>query len=98
MNDARSKVTSGRRVTLPREIADRYRIRQGDSIVWIPDGTGLRIVVGEAERPARLTVEERLRLFDLATERRDRRESPERSDDTAGRGWARYDLYHRDSS
>jgi AbrB family looped-hinge helix DNA binding protein len=37
------KVTSKLRVTVPKAIADRYDIRPGDELEWVPagDGTGL---------------------------------------------------------
>ena len=91
-----SKVTSKLQVTLPKAIAERYGIRPGDDIQWMPAGEIIRVV------PARKTgetedVNNRLRLFDLATERIG--VVPQRFEDgEQDRGWTREDLYERGRS
>lgn len=93
-----SKVTSKRQVTIPKELADRYRIRPGDDIEWIPAGSEIRVVPPGATRSARLGIEERLANFDQATLRRDRR-TVERRIGPGGpaveRGWSREELHDR---
>lgn len=91
-----SKVTSKRQVTIPKELADRYRIEPGDEIRWIPSGDEIRVVPAGAPKDVRLTVEDRLELFDRATERRDRRQASEgglATDGRADRGWTRDELH-----
>jgi AbrB family looped-hinge helix DNA binding protein len=104
MSKEQSKVTSKRQVTLPKAIADRYGIRTGDSLGWVPDGDHIRVSVGNRSTPPPLTAEERLRLFDEASARRDslQREgaacgpvAPADSDRAAARGWTREDVNER---
>jgi len=97
------KVTSKLQVTVPKAIADRYGIRPGDEIEWLPAGDGIRVVPrSRARRAARATPDgersRRLRLFDQATTRqrtREQRMSPRPA--TPDRGWKREDLYDRGS-
>jgi len=35
-----SKVTSGRKVVIPKRMADRYKIKEGDVVDWIIDEEG----------------------------------------------------------
>ena len=90
-----SRVTGKRQVTIPKTIADRYGIEPGDEIDWLPAGDGIRVVVpGEVRRD--LGVEERLDLFDRATERqRARQAGRPMKPRAAERGWRREDLYER---
>jgi AbrB family looped-hinge helix DNA binding protein len=97
-----SKVTSKLQLTLPKAIADRYGIRPGDTVEWFPAGEVIRVVPSSRPAQPRLrSVEERLKLFDHATERQRRREAawprrkPGRRD--VDRGWKREDLYTRGS-
>ena len=105
-----AKVTSKLQLTIPKAIADRYGIRPGHELEWIPAGDAIRVIPAQshaANGHAR-TVEERLNLFDQATERQRRREAnPERGSIAAGeapkpqeaeRGWKREDLYRRGRS
>lgn len=95
-----SKVTSKRQVTIPKEVADRYRIDPGDEIRWIPAGDEIRVVPESAARRPRMGIEDRLRVFDRATERRERR-AEERAavgETHEDRGWTREDLHGRGRS
>ena len=94
------KVTSKLQLTLPKAIADQYKIRPGDNLDWLPAGEAIRVVkrdAAEAAEPA--SVNERLRLFDQATARQRKRQAgsnkrrPEPG--SRGRGWAREELYER---
>jgi AbrB family looped-hinge helix DNA binding protein len=89
------KVTSKLQVTVPKAIADRYGIRPGDEIEWVPAGDGIRVL--PAGRPAAAgNGQNRLKLFDAATERQRARQSGRRSSRQAReRGWRREDLYTR---
>jgi len=91
-----AKVTSKLQVTVPKAIADMYRIRPGDEIEWVAAGDVIRVVPGR-QPTAFDNREVRLRLFDRATERQQRSKTgalaaPKPPKD---RGWTREDLYRR---
>jgi AbrB family looped-hinge helix DNA binding protein len=104
-----SKVTSKLQVTVPKAIAGQYGIRPGDELDWLPAGDAIRVApVGRSGTEENtLSVEERLRLFDEATERerkrgtlRTKRKPPRAKESTwkpheIERGWRREDLYTR---
>jgi AbrB family looped-hinge helix DNA binding protein len=89
-----AKVTSKLQVTIPKAIADAYGIVPGDEIEFQAAGEVIRIVPLRARaRTGRLTLEERLRLFDASTERLRRLQSwIPAALPGAGRGWKREDL------
>ena len=92
-----AKVTSKLQVTLPKAIADRFGIRPGAEIDWRVEGSAIRVVPA-ADRP-RLSVHERLALFDESMKRQDARDRAWRrahgAKAPADRGWTREDLYTR---
>jgi len=102
-----AKVTSKLQLTIPKAIADQYRIRPGDNLEWIPAGDTIRVVPLNSTRAGghRRTVEERLRLFDQATMRQRVREANPNPVEASAkeapkpheveRGWRREDLYTR---
>jgi AbrB family looped-hinge helix DNA binding protein len=92
-----AKVTSKYQVTLPKAIADQYRIRPGDDIDWIAAGDIIR-VIPPAKAVAAGDVESRLRLFDQATTRIRQRSKMRRRKRPRERGWKREDLYTRGRS
>jgi AbrB family looped-hinge helix DNA binding protein len=89
-----SKVTSKYQLTVPKAIAERYRIRPGDDLDWRPAGDVIHLLPSsrEAEPDDR---ESRLRIFDQATERIRRRRSTRKLKPVQQRGWTREDLYKR---
>jgi bifunctional DNA-binding transcriptional regulator/antitoxin component of YhaV-PrlF toxin-antitoxin module len=87
------RVTSKLQVTVPKAIADRYRIRPGTELQWLPAGESLRVVTDA--QPPEVDVAERLRLFDAATARHAKRKAGRRRSPAKGRGWTREDLYDR---
>jgi AbrB family looped-hinge helix DNA binding protein len=91
-----SKVTSKLQVTLPKALAGRYGIHPGDEITFREAGDAIRVeVAGEGLAP-RLRLEERLELFDAATERQRERDARWRGRrPPKSRGWTREDLYTR---
>jgi bifunctional DNA-binding transcriptional regulator/antitoxin component of YhaV-PrlF toxin-antitoxin module len=91
-----AKVTSKLQVTLPKALAERYRIAPGDEITWEAAGDVIR-VVPPRRRPS-VDVATRLRLFDRATERQRRRDAAQPREPGAMRGWTRDDLYDRGSA
>jgi AbrB family looped-hinge helix DNA binding protein len=103
-----AKVTSKLQLTVPKAIADRYGIRPGDNLDWIPAGDAIRVVRSRPDKRQGRTISERLALFDQATERQRRREAnPDVPDIPAKvgwkpheieRGWRREDIYTRGRS
>jgi AbrB family looped-hinge helix DNA binding protein len=91
-----AEVTSKFQVTVPKTIADRYSIRPGDEIEWIPAGDVIRVVPTRAKTPSDDPAT-RVLLFDRATERHRRRPGP-RKQPSGHRGWKREDLYGRGRS
>jgi AbrB family looped-hinge helix DNA binding protein len=91
-----AKVTSKLQLTIPRSIADRYGIRTGDQLEFVAAGDTIRLIPAEAV-PLGITVEERLALFDAATERQLARQAGTERQGEAGedRGWTREELYDR---
>jgi AbrB family looped-hinge helix DNA binding protein len=90
-----AKVTAKLQVTIPKALATQYGIAPGDHIVWQAGSGAIHIVPTSLRRP-RLSAEERLALFDAATERQRQREAasgprPRGKD----RGWTREELYTR---
>jgi len=89
-------VTSKLQLTVPKAIADEYGIRPGDELQWIAAGETIRVIpagknnLSQRER----TVEERLELFDRATQRQKRRQAKaDKVVSPAARGWKREELY-----
>lgn len=90
-----AKITSKLQVTIPKAIAQQYRLRPGSEITFVPAGEGIRVVPGALGAPA-ASIELRLRLFDQATERQRARQRGRRARRTPrSRGWRREDLYRR---
>jgi len=88
-------VTSKLQVTLPKALAEQYRIKPGDEILWVSAGDAIRVVPA-ASKSHLEPVERRLALFDAATARlRARRARGRRAKKHADRGWRREDLYVR---
>lgn len=89
-----AKVTSKYQVTLPKAIADLFNIHPGDDIDWIAAGDVIRVIP-----PGKQGIiedrEERLRLFDQATERIRRSARKALKSRSKDRGWCREDLYTR---
>jgi AbrB family looped-hinge helix DNA binding protein len=92
-----SRVTSKLQVTIPKVIADRYGIRPGEEIDWVPAGDAIRVVPPARRIPrSKDSRERRVALFDQATERqRERQRGQARRRRGKDRGWHREDLYGR---
>ena len=94
-----AKVTSKLQVTIPKAIADQYGIVPGDEIEFQAAGNVIRVIPPRGQRSTRprLSVEEKLRLFDEAVERQRLREkeNPFTGETPSDRGWKREDLYTR---
>jgi AbrB family looped-hinge helix DNA binding protein len=93
-----AKVTSKLQVTIPKRIADQYGITPGDDLEFVPAGDSIRLVPAD-QRPkdVRLSVAERLRLFDESRARQRLREKELKvpASPPTERDWRREDLYTR---
>jgi AbrB family looped-hinge helix DNA binding protein len=92
-----AKVTSKYQVTVPKAIADKYKIRPGDDIDWIAAGDTIRVIPGGPQEVFE-DRDSRLRLFDQATERHRGRMGKLKAKQPQDRGWKREDLYSRGRS
>lgn len=97
-----AKVTSKLQLTLPKAIADQYKIRPGDELDLQPAGETIRVTKRDAvKKTAPNSIKEKLRAFDEATARQQKREaargrpSSAKSSDSTDRGWTREELYDR---
>jgi AbrB family looped-hinge helix DNA binding protein len=91
-----ARVTSKYQVTIPKAIAERYGIKPGEDIDWLPAGEAIR-VVPQSDRRHEPDRARRLDLFDRATERQRDREHAGTAPTAKARdrGWRREDLYER---
>ena len=91
-----SRVTSKLQVTIPKALASRYGIHPGDDIRFEASEEIIRVVPPGTSAPAKgLDVETRLRLFDAATNRQQKREAERQPRRANKRGWTREELYER---
>ena len=95
-----AKVTSKLQLTLPKAIAEQYKIRPGDDLDWLPAGEAIRVVkrdVMDSVEPQ--TLQQRLRLFYQATIRQNKRDAGRHAKKamagTHERGWTREEVYRR---
>lgn len=91
-----TRVTGKFQITLPKRLVDAFGIRVGDEVELVAAGDAIRIVPAIAVRSA-LSIEERLRLFDEATQRAKKRakEKERKLPPATDRGWSRDELYDR---
>jgi bifunctional DNA-binding transcriptional regulator/antitoxin component of YhaV-PrlF toxin-antitoxin module len=101
-----AKVTSKLQVTLPKSLAEQYGIEPGSDIEWQAAGDVIRVLPPVARR-AGASRQERLALFDAATERQNQRQrrrlvdsrvTKSKAGGSKGRGWTREELYDRGST
>lgn len=91
-----AKITSKLQVTVPKTLAQRYDLRPGDEIRFEEAGETIRVVPPGADAFAQgLDAAARLRLFDAATERQQKRQSARKKHSGTSRGWTREELYDR---
>ncbi len=87
-----SKVTSKYQVSIPKTLAEKIGIRVGDELEWEEAAGTLRARTATLPK-AGFPVSERLRLFDAATARHEKR--ARRLPRGKSRSWTREDLYRR---
>jgi len=63
-----TRITSKRQVTIPKAIADRYNIREGDDLAFLVAGDAIYILPVRSRTKERPMIE-RLANFDAATKR-----------------------------
>lgn len=92
-------MTTKLQVTLPKALADRYRIRPGDEIDWVAAGEFIRVIPNAAKEARTTDPALQLEIFDQATKRLKRRQKGAgRRRTPSNRGWKREDLYIRGRS
>ena len=89
-----SKITSKYQVSIPKALAEKIGLRVGDELEW-EDAAGTLRARAATLPKAGLGVSERLRLFDAATARQQKRRLKSRVPRGKSRGWSREDLYRR---
>jgi AbrB family looped-hinge helix DNA binding protein len=95
------KVTSKLQLTVPKVIAEKYGIRPGDELEWIPAGESIRVRLVRNKTKTELKPDELLSLFDENTRWLDELQAQELKDSKAkdvrltreNRGWTREELY-----
>ena len=91
-----SRVTSKLQVTIPKVLASRYGIRPGDDIRFEASEEIIRVIPSKTDTPAEgLDTKTRLRFFDAATGRQQKRDTGKQPRRTNKRGWTREELYER---
>lgn len=96
-----AKVTSKLQVTIPKAVATEYGIEPGDEIEFQAAGDVIRVRPPRRRRATRLSLGERVRLFDQATARQEEREKlmPQPAAHAMDeREWRREELYTRGES
>ena len=83
-----AKVTSKYQVSIPKALADQLGV--GDEVEWLVSGNEFRVRPAQAKK--RLSVEERLKMFDESTQRI--AEYHKNRNLTGSRDWTREDLYY----
>lgn len=88
------KITSKLQITLPKAIAERFGLKPGDDVDFVPAGEVIRLEP-RARSAGTFARETRLDLFDQATARQAARDANRPRSADAGREWTRDELYDR---
>jgi AbrB family looped-hinge helix DNA binding protein len=89
-----TRVTGKFQITLPKRLVDAFGICVGDEVELVAAGDAIRIVPANAVRSG-LSTQERLRLFDEATQRMQASVQENNLAAASDRGWTREELYDR---
>ena len=90
-----SKITGKFQITLPKRLVDAYGIKVGDEVDLLPAGDSISLVPTRHAKTPAASPEERLRYFDLATERHRKRPASPAVKSKKDRDWTREELYSR---
>jgi AbrB family looped-hinge helix DNA binding protein len=89
-----SKITSKLQVTVPKAVAERFKMKPGDEIEWEAAGDMIRVIPATKRKRPKAEPKERVKIFDAATKRQREREAARgRVPAAADRGWTRTGLY-----
>jgi bifunctional DNA-binding transcriptional regulator/antitoxin component of YhaV-PrlF toxin-antitoxin module len=91
-----ARLAADLQVTVPKTLAEKFDLRPGDEVEWIPREDGLQMMP-IVRRPLR-NAEERRARFEQILERQRSREAQRAKEPPAldeDRGWTREDLYDR---
>jgi AbrB family looped-hinge helix DNA binding protein len=89
-----TRVTGKFQITLPKRLVDAFGIRVGDEVQLLAAGDAIRILPAGAVSSGLLT-QERVHLFDEATQRLKTRAQEKKLPSATDRGWSRDELYDR---
>lgn len=89
-----SKITSKLQVTIPKAIAERFGLKPGDDVEFVPAGEVIRLE-RRSEQPVDRSRHLRVELFDQATQRHADRVRLHPVQPSSDRGWTRDELYDR---
>ena len=89
-----TRVTGKFQITLPKRLVDAFGIRVGDEVELVAAGDAIRIVPANGIRSG-LSAQERLRLFDEATQRTAASAKKKKLPPAIDRGWTREEIYDR---
>jgi AbrB family looped-hinge helix DNA binding protein len=89
-----TRVTGKFQITLPKRLVDAFGISVGDEVELVAAGDAICIVPANAVRSG-LSTQERLRLFDEATQRMTASVNEKKLPAASDRGWTREELYDR---
>jgi AbrB family looped-hinge helix DNA binding protein len=89
-----TRVTGKFQITLPKRLVDAFGIRVGDEVELVAAGDAIRIVPANGMR-SELSAQERLRLFDEATQRTTTSAKKKKLPPATDRGWTREEIYDR---
>jgi AbrB family looped-hinge helix DNA binding protein len=92
-----TRVTGKFQITLPKRLVDAFGIRVGDEVELVAAGEAISIVPAHALRST-LSPQDRLRLFDEATQRLKHSAKGKKPPPAKDRGWTREELYTRGRS
>lgn len=92
-----ARVTSKLQLTLPKALAQEYKIQPGDHVEWTAAGEAIRLLPIRDVQPEK-SLKQRLALFDEASRRQEHRNRALRSNRRKHRGWTREEIYTRGDS
>lgn len=90
-----SRITAKYQLTIPKAVARAVGLKPGDDVACEPAGAAVRVRPKDRAEGSDRTVDERMALFDQATERQRQRDHLAADRRETDRGWTRDELYGR---